>query len=277
MSAHDRYNQGHGSVWERVHVCRREGYSTSVVGYHQHDFYEINLILSGNVKILLRNGAVQSFGKCMVLTRPGTPHYITCRPDTLYSRLYLMFTPELVNGYPEWSAVSDVFGKDGTLLQLTDEEISVLAELMQHIESEPSLLRRRLLVFYLLSLVLELTGKKPGTADKAPAFLIEAFSYIEEHYGERLVAAELAQLLNVSRTTLMTAFKRYTDRTLVEYMTHCRVEHALGLLREGRTLEDVAERCGFADAGGLVRGFKRCYGMTPRQYLMQMSQLASQK
>ena len=74
------YDHGFGETWNDVFVHLREGYYTSVTDYHEHDFYEINLILSGNVRILLGDRSEQGAGKCMVLTRPNTPHYISCEP-----------------------------------------------------------------------------------------------------------------------------------------------------------------------------------------------------
>ena len=53
MSADKKYDYGYGKIWKDIYVERKEGYKTSVVDYHEHEFYEINLILSGNVKVLL--------------------------------------------------------------------------------------------------------------------------------------------------------------------------------------------------------------------------------
>lgn len=52
MHTNDLYDYGFKKVWNDVFIAHREGYYTSVTDYHEHDFYEINLILSGNVKIL---------------------------------------------------------------------------------------------------------------------------------------------------------------------------------------------------------------------------------
>ena len=273
MAQTDRYDHGHGTVWQDVFVHRREGYYTSVVNYHKHGFYELNLILSGNVRILLREGVTQSTGNTVVMTRPGTPHYITCRPDALYQRLYLVFTADFVERCAEWSELSDLFGAEGTVLSLTAEQTKRFADLIGQIDGESSRLRQRLLTFYLLSCLLELTNRDLHRTGRTPPYILEALSFLEEHYDERLVAATLAKRLNVSRTTLMTEFKRYTERTLVDYLTHCRLANALRLLREGKTVEDVAERCGFADSSGLNRAFRRCYGMTPRQYAEQNKSL----
>ncbi|MBQ8357789.1 MAG: helix-turn-helix transcriptional regulator [Clostridia bacterium] len=268
MSNRDPFDYGFGTVWQHVYVNERQGYHTSVADYHRHDFYEINLILSGNVKILLRDCAKEGRENRMVLTRPGTPHYISCKPDTLYHRLYLVFTDEFVANYlPEWSQLCTVFGEKGSILTLSAEQTERFRALIRSIQHESSLFRQRLLIYELLSHISELTEESNPGASKIPPYIIEALAYLDEHYAEKIVAAELARRLHIGRTTLMTEFKRHLGSTVTEYLTHCRLRHAIRLLQEGRTREDVAEKCGFADNSGLVRAFKRCYGSTPRAYL----------
>lgn len=263
----EAYEHGYGEVWTDVYVASREGYSTSVTDYHEHGFYEINLILSGNVKILLGDRSEEGGGNRVVLTRPGTPHYISCKPDTLYRRLYLLFSEEFVSGHlPEWHELSAVFGDRGACIALTEEQTAFFGEIIERIRTETKPFRRRLLVYYFLSHLSEL-APSDRKEHKAPPYVVEALAYLEAHYAERIVASELARELHVGRTALMMSFKRYTDSTVGEYLTGCRLRHAVRLLSEGRTLEYTAERCGFSDSSGLVRSFKRCYGMTPRRYL----------
>ena len=84
--------------------------------------------------------------------------------------------------------------------------------------------------------------------------------------AEKIVAAELAWHLNIGRTTLMTGFKSYTGNTLNDYLIRYRVKNALRMLRQGATTQETADACGFGDICSLIRGFKKCYGMTPKQY-----------
>jgi hypothetical protein len=55
-----QYDHGYGSLWQDVLVYRREGFTTSVADYHEHEYYELNLILSGNVRILLPGQSVET-------------------------------------------------------------------------------------------------------------------------------------------------------------------------------------------------------------------------
>lgn len=264
------FDHGLGSEWSRLLVAERQGFSTSVADYHRHRFYEINLILSGNVKILLEDGTVEGTENRLVLTRPGTPHYITCSPDTLYHRLYLLFTDDFVAGYlPEWAQLSTVFGENGAVLTLTAAQAALFKRLLLQIREESSPFRQRLMIYDLLSRIYEQRDDDSPRRQMAPSYILQALTYLDEHCGDRIVAADLASHLHVGRTTLMTEFKRHLGTTVVDYLTHCRLRRAVTLLQEGSTVEAAASLCGFADTSGLIRAFKRCYGMPPREYLAQ--------
>ena len=268
MPGKDLYNYGFGTVWKDIYVTRRAGYSTSVTDYHEHEFYEINLILSGNVRILLGERAEEHHGNCIVLTRPGTPHYISCRPDVLYSRLYLVFTGEFIeNRLSEWHALAPLFGERGTLIPLTVGQTKRFHTVIEQIDRERKPFDKMLLTYYLLSALSELTGGEERKGDRIPPYILHAIAYLEKHHTENIHAEELARALHIGRTTLMTSFKTHTGRTVGEYLTLCRLRHAVQLLEMGKTLEYAADQCGYADAGGLIRAFRRCYGMTPREYM----------
>ena len=81
------------------------------------------------------------------------------------------------------------------------------------------------------------------------------------------MAKDLAWRLGVSRTTLMTAFKKYTGITLNDYLTQYRLKEAIRCLWEGDTVQSAAEKCGFGDTGNFIRAFRARYNTTPMQYI----------
>lgn len=264
-----QYDHGYGSLWQDVLVYRREGYTTSVADYHEHDYYELNLILSGNVRILLPGHCVETDRSHLILTGPGTPHYISCEPDRLYSRLYLCFSPAFAEGVPAWESLGSLFGIQGSVVAVSSKQLRLCSEVIGHIQEETDPLRRRLLICYLLSHVADFLREGAVEATPAPYYIIEALSYINAHYGEKLVAADLARQLHVGRTTLMTGFKRHTGSTLGDYLAGIRLKHARILLEEGMGVQETADACGFSDSGALIRGFKKVYGVTPGKYVSE--------
>lgn len=264
------YDHGYGSRWHDVLVYRREGYTTSVANYHEHDYYEVNLILSGNVRVLLPDHSVETERSHLILTAPGTPHYISCEPDRLYSRLYLSFSAAFVEGtVPEWETLKQLFGENGTVIAVSRSQRELCSELIERIRLETEPLRQKLLIIYLLSHVAEFARDNAVDVAPTPHYIIEALAYIRAHYSEKIVAGDLARRLHIGRTTLMTAFKKHTGTTLNDYIVGIRLKQADRLLRSGRGVQEAAEQCGFSDSGALSRCFKRSYGTTPGKYAKQ--------
>lgn len=262
---------GYRLRWSLCDVNYREGYVSTMVDFHTHEYYEISLILSGSVKILLPGQMEEGSGSRVVLTAPGTPHFISCGSDCLYRRLNLLFSHNFVAEYvPEWPRLASLFGENGAVITLYPEQSEQCAALIRRVQDERDPFRQRLIILYLLSLLDELAPKNASRAEKIPAYVTGALSYINEHYAEKIIAAELAWQLGVGRTTLMTAFKAYTGDTLHGYLTQYRLKKAIALLRAGATEQEAAEQCGFGDSFGLIRSFKRVFGTPPRRYLAEM-------
>ncbi|MBE6590019.1 MAG: AraC family transcriptional regulator [Ruminococcaceae bacterium] len=254
--------------WNDCTVDYYEGYHHTMVNFHMHDYYEVSLILAGSVKVLLPDHVQEGIEARLVLTAPKTPHFISRNPDIFYSRLNLLFSHDFVEDYiPEVDRLLSVFGERGRVILLQQEQKEQLFSQIKEIDAEHDILRRRLMLLCLLSRISEMGGES-DTSSELPAHVTGALTYISEHYSEKIIAERLAWHLGVGRTTLMTSFKAYTGSTLNEYVIRCRAKNVLHLLRRGVTEQEAAERCGFGDTCNLIRGFKKCYGKTPRQYIM---------
>lgn len=256
--------------WKELDVDYFEDYSPGMLHYHMHDHYEISLILSGQMKILLENAVQTSAENCLVLTPAGAAHCIMHDPEVLYRRINVNFRESLLKGYiPEWRSLLDVFEKSGCVLLLNDSQSESLLELANEIRLEIDLFRRRLLLLLLLTQIARLKGTAADSAQTPPGYISEALAFIHTHYAKRIVAEALAARLGVSRTTLMTGFKKYIGTTLGEYVTRFRLQEAIRLLQKGVTQQEAAESCGLSDAGNLIRCFRRCYHTTPHKYLQE--------
>ena len=259
------YEHGYGESWKNVLVYGREGYTTSVADYHSHGFYEVNLILSGNVRILLEERSVETNLSHLVLTGPGVPHFIACNPDTLYRRLYLCFSQEFVENCGEaWEWFRQMFA--GSILAITQQQCSLFRQVIETVGREEEPYRQKLLILYLLSCIYDLRKESAVAASPAPACVIGALSMIQQQFAGRLVAEDMAKALHVGRTTLMTSFKKHTGTTLNEYIAGVRLKQAQQALQWGRSVQEAAECSGFADTGAMIRAFRKKLGMTPGQY-----------
>lgn len=259
----ERY--GFGQAWSDYNVDHYKGYRPNMTDYHMHEYYEISLILSGEVTVLLPDTSYRGKESLLLLAGPMTPHLVTCEPQPLYERINLLFSGHfLAESPPEWRQLLTVFGKTGKIISLDPPKRDAFSAMIRAIREEKNAFRARLLLLLFLSHVSELDAQP---MDGVPPYVSAALSYLQEHYSERVVASDLATGLGVGRTTLMTAFKHYTGTTVGEYLAQCRLKAAIARLREGMTEQTVAESCGFGDACNLIRSFRRHLGVTPKQYI----------
>ncbi len=258
-------------TWKDIVVEDYESYRPNMSRYHTHSYYEISMIVRGNVTVILGSTAdrITSRGTdCRILLiRPLTPHIITPEPDALYTRRNILFTPAVVAEFPPaWRELLDVFGKGSRMIHPDEDTLRRCLSVSDALKAEENPLRRRLLLLYFLSVLFERQDEEDhGT--RMPAFINEALEYISEHYPEKITAESLAAIVGVGRTTLMTAFRRYTGTTLCEYLTRCRLRSAVKCLSMGMTEQETAERCGFGSTCYLIRVFRKHFNVTPLEYV----------
>lgn len=108
----------------------------------------------------------------------------------------------------------------------------------------------------------------PSCDDPAKRCVHDAEQYIRAHFGDtEFSLSELLANLNTSKSYFSAAFKAQTGQTFVEYLTGVRIDYAKYLLRATTLCNyEIAERVGFSDPHYFSVTFKRCAGMTPREY-----------
>lgn len=102
-------------------------------------------------------------------------------------------------------------------------------------------------------------------------YLVElAREYVEEHYYENLMLADVAQKVGISAGYLSTLFQRQMAKGFVDYLNEIRVEHACAYLRQNylKTYE-IAYKVGFRDEKYFSKVFKKIKGLSPSEYRKQ--------
>ena len=94
-----------------------------------------------------------------------------------------------------------------------------------------------------------------------------AVRFIRQHFREAIMVDEIAEECGISLRLLQTKFRQVLGRTIVQEVTHIRLEHALQMLRETtETVDSIARQCGLTSGKYLNEVMKRHIGTTPRHY-----------
>ena len=95
----------------------------------------------------------------------------------------------------------------------------------------------------------------------------KAIAYLNTHYAENVTTETLAGIAHYSPAQLRRHFRRMTQMSPSEYVTHMRINAAKTLLATtDRRISDIAADTGFFDHSHLIRVFRQITGETPAKY-----------
>jgi AraC-like DNA-binding protein len=89
---------------------------------------------------------------------------------------------------------------------------------------------------------------------------------IHDGFADPLTLEELARDAGLSMYHLLRIFSEQVGVPIHRYLQLVRVERAMTLLRQGKSVADAAASCGFADQAHLTRTQRAFWGTTPGQY-----------
>lgn len=131
--------------------------------------------------------------------------------------------------------------------------------LMESMQSMKTLMRQ------ILGIMMDELEASP--ADRHIEIVNEVCGIIQKKYGEVISVEVLAELIFLSPNYLRTIFKDITGKTLLEYITQVRMEHACAMLQETNVrVHEIAKRVGYESPSYFGSVFFKRTGLTPNQY-----------
>jgi AraC-like DNA-binding protein len=109
---------------------------------------------------------------------------------------------------------------------------------------------------------------RPPSSDSEPmGRLAQAVWHLQEHYGEPLRVADLAERAGLSLYQLARRIRLVFGLTTAQLIAKTRLDAARRQLAQGdEPIAEIAAACGFCDQAALTRQFKAAVGLTPAQY-----------
>ena len=96
--------------------------------------------------------------------------------------------------------------------------------------------------------------------------LEQAFTYIEEHYCNKLTLEEVAASVYMSPNYFSTYFRKVTNIGFSDYVTRLRLSHARELLKNSeKNVTEIAMECGFNNISNFYRLYKKHMGTSPKE------------
>lgn len=112
----------------------------------------------------------------------------------------------------------------------------------------------------------KLSYKKWATRKDSLRRLMQAKSFIEEHFEDKISIQEIAKEAMMSEYHFLRLFKQLYQQSPHQFLIQKRLENALNLLPK-QTVGEVALSTGFSSIHSFSKAFKKYYGQSPKAYL----------
>jgi transcriptional regulator, araC family len=101
-------------------------------------------------------------------------------------------------------------------------------------------------------------------------------SFIHEHFNSKIGLEDIAEAGQVSKSTCIRLFHKYTGKSPVDFLNNYRLQmSAEKLVTTSEQITEIAYACGFGQPSYFNRLFLKEYNMTPNQYRKQHARMKS--
>ncbi len=247
---------------------------------HLHDWYELVYVYNGHGTFFIDQTIYSAQAGDIFLIPGNTIHRSFPDPDdpktstALFFNPTLLHTPSLGDPFTYLRCFEQADRAKSYKLASSEAERRELEALIEAIRLEEQEQKRgyRHAVLNLLQRMLLLLGRRvaspePTQTGRAPDWMADALTYIDEYPAEQLGLSQLAERANVTAAHFSRVFKKLTGMNVTEYVTTKRILRAKKLLTgTADSVAAIALGCGFESVPHFHRMFKKLTGMTPAQY-----------
>lgn len=243
---------------------------------HKHDYFEIDLILSGHCTMTVEDKSYHLGPEDVISVDPHTSHELRGSDCVLIcvqfeQSPFVQLLPE--PQHPHFFCNSSVQGNNAafdTIRTLIARLVKNNADKQQGYE-----LRNCSYIYDFMDVMynnfrISRTKAQDMQEHRYSVRIAHISRLIREHHTENLSLSQLADMVHLSAPYLSKFFDQQFGMTFLTYLTQVRLDHAVNLLlTTDKIIEDVSAESGFPNSHAFVQAFKREYGVLPSVYRRQ--------
>lgn len=245
---------------------------------HWHSEVEVTYTFSGLARHYIDGKCYQAQEGKVFITNSESIHKINSSLDgvkkddkvlAITVQIKYEFLKKLIPDMKEKYFLAEIKDDDGSIRRIMEQFIPYSTE-YAYGEYEDIKLTGFLyeLIYILCSKAL--VGKDevfPINSQKNMERLRGVIQYVEAHYMEPIVQADVAKKFYFTKEYFSRFFKKNTGVTFKEYLTGYRIQKAYSeVVNTDKKMMDIAFDNGFADERSYIKAFKEYYHNTPFQY-----------
>lgn len=251
------------------------------VDFHNHDFHEIYLFISGSVTYVIEGKSYKLHPNDIIIINNKELHKAFIEDGIPYERIVIWVNPlyikNLCSDSTNLLAAFDSSSVNKLNLLRPGSDITAnifgIAEKLGIACSSPDYGSDLLKKAYIVELLIHLnracqipTGKETELGVTYNDKITKIIHYINENLNGDVSLQTLSSKFYLSKYHLLREFKKNTGYTVHRYIQQKRLIMARELLKENRQVTEVCSQCGFGDYSNFIRSFRKEFGTSPKKY-----------
>jgi AraC-like DNA-binding protein/mannose-6-phosphate isomerase-like protein (cupin superfamily) len=236
---------------------------------HSHSFLEVLFIKSGEGTFNINGGNRQVMSGDLVIYNAGDTHHEKSHTENPLEMYFFATRNINLTGLNENCLIPD----DADNIIHTGDNYALFDRYFSDLITESSSDHyfsneiAELVTHTLLLLILRTQTHDSEKYVKTNELFNKAKTFIDTHYAEISDADDLYKNVYVSKYYLIHLFKKYTDKTPMQYILQKKIDIAKKLLSTTAIpVYGIALRCGYEDSNYFCKVFKRLEHLTPLEY-----------
>jgi len=263
-------------------ACYVTTISENINGYiplHWHEEFQFVLVVKGTAQFQVNEEPISVREGEGLFINSGCLHMVTDQEDSGCIYICLNVSPNFVLSHELYATYVSPYIQATNLPYVhlvpgepwADYVLESITEIKQLIHQSPS--------FYEIDISMKLSSIwknliqngiqlefKQGELQKNER-MKQMLNWIHQHYAEKILLEDIAQAGQLSRSECCRYFKRFLNKSPLNYVTDYRIQKSLLLLQQSDfNVTEVAYQVGFNSTSYFIDKFRKTMNMTPFAY-----------
>lgn len=241
----------------------------SMLDLHSHPHYEIYFLTKGSRTFFLSNSLYKLNAQTLLII---PPHALHKTEGAGFERFNIYFNDKYLDDFQR----STLQKKSLSLINLNNEQFATLVDAFNKLLSVDKRKKHseqiiHTLFSYIIYLISELhdsdTSANQPEQEYVPPLVLKAVDYLNTNYSKKTTLEEVAEHFFISKGALIYNFNKYLGCSPIDYLLNIRISKAKEmLLNTDKSVNEVAEQCGFSSANYFGLIFKKKENLSPLMY-----------
>ena len=240
---------------------------------HIHEQCEIYFFIAGNVEYLVEGSNYPLNESCLIIMRSAEVHKAKIIGTERYERYAINFPLSFVKSIDPEGVLTKSFIErplgTNNLFQTPELDTTLVHKLFAEMFLYDDDYMKQLTIKTHLLLLLDMIHRafsEQHYIDITPTTTSERIvRYVNDHIFDDISVPVLAKQFYLSSSQFSRIFKQATGASPWEYITKKRLTAAKEKIRNGFSIQQASESCGFKDYSSFYRAYTKHFGMAPKE------------